>query len=123
MVKQMSSIPGLTLESYVMWNHNLVVIGYPNANASLQIADALGINTYRVSLSQAQFDTILAIYEPYRTTVEYLLENFDDNLLSWTDYAGVCFNGVTDTIGDEVSRALHKFCTERAMKQLPGNNV
>ncbi len=119
----MSSIPGLTLESYIMWNHNLVVIGYLSANTSLQIAEALGINTRRVSLSKAQFDTILEIYEPYRTIVETRLEDFDEETQSWRTYAGSCFNDIEDAIGDEVSLTLHNFSTERAMKQLPGNNV
>ena len=144
----MSSIPGLTLESYVMWNHNLVVIGYlrwtyprrykgkkkeesikmatfsfgTSANASLQIAEALGINTYRVSLSQAQFDTILAIYEPYRAIVEARLTDFNEETQSWRTYAGSCFNDIEETIGDDVSRTLHNFSTERTMK-LQDSNV
>jgi len=119
----MSSIPGLTLESYIMWNHNLVVIGYLSANTSLHIAEALGINTRRVNLSQAQFNTVLTIYEPYRADVERRLEDFNEETQSWRTYAGSCFNDIEDAIGDEVSLTLHNFSTERAMKQLPGNNV
>ena len=144
----MSSIPGLTLESYVMWNHNLVVIGYlrriyprrhkgkekeesikmatfsfgTSANTSLQIAEALGVNTRRVNLSPAQFDTILSIYEPYRAIVETRLADFNEESQSWRTYAGSCFNDIEETIGDEVSRTLHNFSTERTMK-FQGSNV
>lgn len=118
----MSSIPGLTLESYVMWNHDFIVIGHPSANASLQIAEALGINTRRVNLSQAQFNTVLTIYEPYRTIVETRLEDFDEENQSWRDYAGCCFNDILDSTEMEVSQTLETLFHREKVK-LQENHV
>ena len=37
----MSSLPGLTLESYVLWNYDLIVESQPDANFSLALAKHL----------------------------------------------------------------------------------
>lgn len=55
----MSLIIG-SLEEFVKWNHKGVI-----------------------------FPELLALYEPYRDTIEWWLDQFDDTQ-SWCDYAGAC---------------------------------
>lgn len=87
----MSSLPGHTLEDFLMWNFDLIVDGDGHANPSLEIAEALGVPTRRRSVSAEQFGRIVAQYEQYRADAERSLENFDEETQSWRDYAGSAF--------------------------------
>lgn len=85
----MSTIPGYDLENYLMWYFNIKVEGRSDANASLQIAEAIGTALeYRKVLSEDQFQKIVHLFEPYREDTEYWLLNFDEDYQSWRDYAG-----------------------------------
>lgn len=88
----MSSRPGLLLEDLVAWNWNLVIEDQPDPNESLRIAEVLGTSvSNRLRLTKQEFEPVLALYEPYRESVEYRLQDFDEDTQSWRDYAGACF--------------------------------
>jgi len=97
----MSSCPGLQLEDFIMWKHDLIVDGYTGANSSLQIAETLGVQTRRVRITRDQFIPFVELYEPYRDHVEQLLLDFDEYENSWRDYAGYNFDFIPDTICEQ----------------------
>lgn len=86
----MSSLPGLTLEYYLMWLFDLIVDGDGSANAFLQIAEAIGVSTRRTRISGLDFAPIVRIYEPMRECIENTLAKFDEDSMSWRDYAIAC---------------------------------
>ena len=87
----MSSIPGYTLESFLLWDFNLVVENHEEANFSLGLAEMLGTIPLRPRMSQDEFAKIVAAFEPHRERIEELLSDYDhDN--SWRDYAGYAFD-------------------------------
>ena len=94
----MSSLPGLDLESYVMWQHDLIVDGDGSANPSLVMAEALGTVPRRLCLTKDQFAKVLNVYEHLREDIERKLGEFDEENQSWRDYAGYAFSFVTDEI-------------------------
>lgn len=73
----MSSIPGFTLEDFVEWNHNGII-----------------------------FPELLVLYEPHRETIEWWLDQFDDNEHNWRDYAGACPSEPTD---DEIKKVMDEY--------------
>jgi hypothetical protein len=84
----MSSLPGYTLEAYLMWEFNLIVNGDNTANVSMLIAETLGVtHVHRLAITQAEFKPLVAIYEPYREVIEQRLNDFDEENQSWRDYA------------------------------------
>lgn len=101
----MSSCPGSTLEDYLMWDLDLIVEDQNQANESLRIAEALGVKTRRKLITQLEFNPIVALFEPHREVVEYLLQDFDDDTQSWRDYAGASFGFISETLYDQ-ARAL-----------------
>lgn len=84
----MSSLPGTDLEAFVGWQWGLRVEDQPENNQSLWIAEAMGVQTNRLTLSPAQFAILIRLYEPYREDIERKLECFDEDSMSWRDYAG-----------------------------------
>lgn len=102
----MSSLPGLTLESYVAWNHDLIVNGDGTSNPSLEIAEAMGVKTRRRSVTAEQFAPMIALYEPYREQVENRLVDFDEDK-SWRDYASFCFDFIPDSLFADAESELH----------------
>lgn len=88
----MSTLPGLTLERFLMWNYDLIVDGDGRANPSLQIAETLRVTTGRVNLTREEFAPIVSLFEPFRERVEETLQEFDDDNQSWRDYAGYMFD-------------------------------
>jgi len=85
----MSSIPGYTLEAFLAWQFNLVIIGQTDANASRGMAESLGNAIPRPVLSNVQFAPLVALYEPHRETIERRLGDFDEDTQSWRGYAEV----------------------------------
>lgn len=84
----MSSLPGLTLEAYVAWNYDLVVVDDASeVNPSLGIAEVLGNAPRRRRVTKAELAEIVSHFEPYREPVENWLMDFDDESQSWRDYA------------------------------------
>lgn len=81
-----------------MWNHDLIVDGDGSANMSLQIAEAVGVNSRRARITGQVFAAMLAPYEPWRESVECALSEFDDDNQSWRDYAGYAFNFLPDEL-------------------------
>jgi hypothetical protein len=101
----MSSRPGLTLESFIEWNWDLVVMDdSPDANVSLRLAEMMGKIHLRPRITPEQFSPILALYEPYREHVEHNLAEFDDETQSWRDYAGYAFSIPKEV--DDAARSL-----------------
>ena len=95
----MSSLPGYTLEAYLMWNYDLVVDDDESANLSLQIAEALGTALRRrPRLTSMQFSHLVEIFEPFRHDVERSLYDFEEETMSWRDYAGCNFDFIPDHI-------------------------
>jgi len=85
----MSTCPGRYLEDYVKWEYDLLVEDTKDANASLEIADALGLSTkQRLVFTQEEFAELLNIFEPHREVVEHLLDEFDEEEQSWRGYTG-----------------------------------
>lgn len=99
----MSSIPGLRLEDFVMWNHDIVVEDQPDANASLLIAEMVGYVPPRSVLPAEQFAELVALYEPVRESVEQALVDFNEDSQSWRDYS-VCIY-IPDEIGKAAAAA------------------
>lgn len=83
----MSSLPGLTLEAYLMWNYDLIVDGNTSANSSLHMAETLGTSTKRIRIPQAKFDFLVALLEPHRGVIEEMLVDFNEAQQSWRMYA------------------------------------
>lgn len=77
-----------------MWNYDLIVDGDGSANPSLEIAEALGVQTGRRRLTQEQFAPVVALFEEHREYVEGRLEEFDEETMSWRDYAGYSFDDI-----------------------------
>jgi hypothetical protein len=99
---RMSSCPGSTLEDFLMWDFDLIVDGNGGANPSLQIAEAVGVQTRRRRLTAEQFAPIVTLFEPHREQVEYKLGSYDeDENGSWRDYAGYAFDFVPRTLYDQ----------------------
>jgi glycine cleavage system aminomethyltransferase T len=91
----MSSIPGYTLEKYLMWLYDLIVDEDTSANKSLQIAELLGVNTRRTHITLENFKELVQLFENIREDIETLLGNFDEEHMSWRTYAGL-FDVITD---------------------------
>lgn len=95
----MSSLPGLDLESFVAWNHNVSVEGRSEANVSIGMAERIGMAANRRPVLTAdKFDEMLAFYEPFRGRVENQLTRFDEGSQSWRDYAGYAFDFIPDDV-------------------------
>lgn len=105
----MSSLPGLKLEDYLSWQWDLIVDGDGHANKSLQMVEALGRPTRRLRITQEQFLEILTLYEPWRKYLEDKLSDFDDDTMSWRDYAGYGFGNVPTLLEDRVERIRSRF--------------
>lgn len=69
----MSERPGLSLESFLEW-----VYGVPDASAVPGLVD---------------------LFEDLRSTLEYLIEDFDEETQSWRGYG----SGLTDFISAEIN--------------------
>lgn len=105
----MSSRPGFTLESYVMWNHDLIVDGDTSANLSVSIAEACGTSTRnRKQLAAAEFTPMLNVYEPFREQVEHALSEFDDDNQSWRDYSGYAFDFIPRDVFAKAEAVISK---------------
>lgn len=103
----MSSLPGLDLEAFLSWQYNLVVFDTPEANPSLGMAERLGLSTnHRPILSKADFALIVALFEPYRDQVEARLMDFDEDSMSWRDYAGYSFDFLSADLDEAVFALL-----------------
>lgn len=97
----MSSLPGYSLEDYLMWNFDLVVDGDTSANPSQAIAEAMGTSPEpRPRITGEQFAPIVAAYEPWRAYVQNRLSEFDEETQSWRDYAGYAFENLPDQLRD-----------------------
>lgn len=83
----MSSIPGYTLEAFVAWQFDLIVEGAGETNVSRGIAESIGNAVHRPVLSKVQFMPLVAMYEPYRETIERRLGDFNEETQSWRGYA------------------------------------
>lgn len=92
----MSSRPGLDMESFLLWNYNLVVPDFDEANVSLGIAEFLGNIEPRKRMSKEEFSEIVEAHEPHRERIEYLLFDFDEETQSWRDYAYYAFGWLTE---------------------------
>lgn len=114
----MSSLPGLTLESYVLWNYDLIVESQPDANFSLALAEALGKATCRLVVTEELFKEILEPFEPHREHVENLLLDFDDDTQSWRDYAGACFDFLPDLYQLVVHHAKETTMSSRSLLKI-----
>lgn len=114
----MSSLPGLTLESYVLWSYDLIVESQPDANFSLALAEALGKTTRRLVVTEELFKEILEPFEVHREHVENLLLDFDDDTQSWRDYAGACFDFLPDIYQLVVHHAKETTMSSRALLKI-----
>lgn len=93
----MSEIPGYTLEAFVEWEWNFVVIGESDKNFNLAVAEMLSGNYNRPRITKEQFAKLIALYEPYREMIECRLDQFDEDNQSWRGYC----NHVTEGISSE----------------------
>jgi hypothetical protein len=95
----MSSLPGFSLESFLLWNYDLTADDSGEANISRGLAEALGTAPqHRQNITQEQLKTLTAMFEHLREIIEARLLDFDEENQSWRDYgAGVC-----DYISDEL---------------------
>jgi hypothetical protein len=83
----MSSIPGYTLEAFLAWQYNLIIEGEAENNFSRGMAESMGAAVRRPVLSKVQFKPLVAMYEPYRETIERRLDDFNEETQSWRGYA------------------------------------
>ena len=96
----MSSIPGYRLEDYLMWEYNLVVEDEPDANISLAMAEVLDTITPRTRISQEKFLQLVNIFDSQREYIENMLDGFEEETMSWRDYAGSAFDHIPESISD-----------------------
>lgn len=95
----MSSWPGPSLEDFLMWQFDLIVDNDGSANHSLQIAEAMGVDTRRKRITGEQFAPLVALFEPHREYVERRLDDYsEENSGSWRDYAGYSFDDIPKEI-------------------------
>ena len=105
----MSSLPGYSLEEYLMWNFDLVVDGDASANQSQAIAEAIGTSLCpRPRITGEQFAPIVAAYEPWRKFIQGRLSDFDEENQSWRDYAGYSFEHLPDELSEWALVKLNK---------------
>ena len=108
----MSSLPGYTLEKYVMWMHDLIVDGDGGANFSLSVAEAIGTSSRnRRELTKEEFSMVLAPYEPHRDYIEDRLEWFEEDRMSWRDYSDYAFNDVPHVVWEKADKQIKSFST------------
>lgn len=106
----MSSIPGYTLELFIIWLHNLTVEGTHEANLSIGVAEMLsGVPSKRPCLVQDEFSRIVAEYEPYRDLIESRLDDFDEDTQSWRGYAEFVDIDVPARVTDTVNVLIKMF--------------
>jgi hypothetical protein len=107
----MSSLPGFYLEDYLAWRYNLRVEDSAEANASLGIAEALGLvlHGHRPLLSSEQFEPLVALFEPLRDQIERLLLDFDGETMSWRTYGGSAFDLITAELHRQAKDYLASF--------------
>lgn len=114
----MSSKPGNSLEDFLAWMFDVVVEGRDDANASLQIAEALGTTSRsRQRLTYEQFSKIVNLYESSRDYVERRLADFDEETQSWRGYAGCSFDDLPEILSQEAFRLIDGFRIEAAVKK------
>jgi len=107
----MSSLPGLTLEEYLCWDYNVVVVGRPESNFSLGLAEIIGTIPARSRLDSGTFGQVVTLFEPFREQVESRLLDFDEDTQSWRDYAGYSFDFLPDSLVEEGRQLLNDLIT------------
>ena len=105
----MSSKPGNTLEDFLLWDFDIVVPDMNDANVSLMMAEALGNIPQRPRLTKEQFAQVVAMFEPYRESVEIALDNFDEESQSWRAYAGAAFDWLPDELIKNARARVNSF--------------
>lgn len=114
----MSSIPGYTLESFLIWNLNLIVEDTEEANFSLSCAELIGTVHQRPMLTQEQFKQILALFDPVivsdstetiREMVERRLDDFEEDEQSWRDYCNYVDTDVPEELYDKARALIASF--------------
>lgn len=115
----MSSLPGLDLESFLLWEFDLVLDSptQEDANVSASMAEALGKVARRPIVSPEDFQRVLAHFEPHRDTVEDGLSDFDEDTQSWRDYAPGVASRVPDEVWTEATKVMNEI-TGRDWKPL-----
>jgi hypothetical protein len=96
----MSSLPGLSLEDFVAWQHSVVVEGQSDPNFSVGMAEFLSNVPLRPRIEENYFNKVLKLYEPWRVQVEDRLRDFDEETQSWRSYASYCFTFLPKAIED-----------------------
>ena len=105
----MSSLPGHSMEDYLMWNFNIRVLDRDDANASIRIAEILGTESNRRKvLSEELFKPLVAMFEAHRETIERILDDFNSKTQSWRDYASYAFDSVPPEVYIEGDEYLNK---------------
>lgn len=102
----MSSLPGYTMESFLIWLYDITVTNHDEANVSAGMAEMLGNVSRRTNLTEEVFATIVEKYEPYREDIEYYLNEFDEETQSWRGYAEVVDMNVPEEVHNEVRLLL-----------------
>lgn len=116
----MSSLPGYTLEDYLAWCYNVSIIGRPESNVSVGMAEMLGTSTLmRPILTEEQFKVLVDMFEPYRKPIQNRLDDFDEDEQSWRDYAGSAFDFLPDILDDAVNVALGLFKNNEPVPTTP----
>lgn len=87
----MSSLPGRSLEAFLMWKYDLLVEGLPDANSSQRILEAMGKPSERLKLTAREFRPLIDLYSNDRDEIETALNHFNEEEQSWRDYAGFSF--------------------------------
>lgn len=102
----MSEIPGDTLEDFLAWYYNLVVVGQREANFALAGAEMMGTIPPRPRLSEEQFEKLVVIFEPERESIERMMEDYEPDEQSWRDYAGGIFYSLPEELFERGHRYL-----------------
>lgn len=108
----MSSIPGYTLEMFLLWLWDITVDSKDEANFSVGMAEMLGTVKQRPVMSDVMFNIVVSMYEPYRETIEELLNDFDEETQSWRGYAEV----VDMCVPEEVSNVVKSILSSTSSK-------
>lgn len=114
----MSSWPGPTLEDFLAWNFDFVIVGKDDPNVSLGMAEAIGTIPARRRLTLDHVADVAESLEPHRESMEYALDRYDeDRHGSWRDYSIEVATRAPDSAFDKAKAVLDSIVSSRVAEQ------
>lgn len=109
----MSHCPGLKLEDWITDQWRLVDAGGEHGTAIRRMYVG------QLILSKEQFQGLVAIYEPSRASIEYILSEYsEEENGSWRDFCGYAFDGVPKDIEELAQKYVDEL--QNKVEKTPG---